>query len=169
MHILWCFALSIPCFVKGHLMIPLDANVPVFKIFLLMDLSARKFMPGKNDSANERPSIFSLWQKEGRGGWRQRFQLLIGYCTIWRSGMTEEREMAVETCLQSDIQGSPLFTLVSLHSAEPQVGKNPLIFPGFHSNLNGLVHHFKMCHFFFSCGFKFLYSQSYFTTGPHHI
>lgn len=49
-------------------MIPLDANVPVFKIFLLMDLSARKFMPGKNDSANERPSIFSLWQKEGRGG-----------------------------------------------------------------------------------------------------
>lgn len=49
-------------------MVHLNANMPVvFKGFLLMDLFTRKFMPGKNDSENERPSIFSLWQKEGRG------------------------------------------------------------------------------------------------------
>lgn len=83
--------------------------------------------------------------------------------------MIQETEMAMETWLQSDIQGSLLFTLVSLHSAEPQAGKNPLIFSGFHSNLNGLVYHFKTYHFSSSHGFNFPYSQSYFTVGPHCI
>lgn len=44
-------------------MVLLDANMSVvFKGFLLNDSFARKFMPGKNDSENERPSIFFLWQ-----------------------------------------------------------------------------------------------------------
>lgn len=71
--------------------------------------------------------------------------------------MIQGTETAKGTCLQSDIQGLLLFALESLHPAEPQVGKIPQIFSGFHSNSNGLVHNFNACNFSSSGGFNFPY------------